>query len=134
MLFAHKTRSTSIIDMGSKLLYERYLFEIQIFTFISYSATTRTGALEKRFPNHDVSGKQKILRFFGKPTNKIQDSTMQTLKTLKPPGLPGNSPKIYECYWSVCKTTRKSFAFKKRCNWIIFFPSSRTVNVYKRGK
>ena len=41
---------------------------------------------------------------------------MQLLKTLNHLNLPnhsGNSPQIYECFWSVCKSTRESFVLTK---------------------
>ena len=44
----------------------------------------RTGALWRRVSNHNVFWRQKIFKFFCKRTNKIQCSTMQPLKTLKP--------------------------------------------------
>ena len=48
---------------------------------------------------------------------------MQLLKTLNHLNLPnhsGNSPQIYECFWSVCKSTRESFVLTKGCDWPIF--------------
>ena len=41
-----------------------------------YSWTTRTGALERRLSSHNDFWKEKILKYFCKRTNKIQDSTI----------------------------------------------------------
>ena len=38
--------------------------------------------------------------------------TLNTLKLLNLPDLYGNSPQIYECYWSICKKLGKSFVSK----------------------
>ena len=41
---------------------------------------------------------------------------MQPLKTvnrLNVPDLSGNSPQIYECYWSACKKMLRIFCYQK---------------------
>ena len=57
-----------------------------------------------------INQSQRFSQVFCK--RKFKYSTMQPLKTLKPfelTDLSGNSPRIYECYRSVCKKTWKSF-------------------------
>ena len=68
--------------------------------------------------HHNIFWRQKILKFFCKWTNKIQGSSVQPLKTLKP----------FELTWAlkfmnVIETweTWESFVFKNHCDWIIFF-------------
>ena len=55
--------------------------------FPNFSLTVRLlepGHLEEDYPITTIFCKQKILNFFDKGTNKIQVSTIQPLKTLKP--------------------------------------------------
>ena len=63
--------------------------------------------------------KQKIPKFFCKRINKIQGSTIQPLKTLKPCELTWPCRKLLKS-GSFAKTW-ESFVFKKSCDWIIFF-------------
>ena len=86
----------------------------------------RTGVLGRRLSNHITFGKQKVLKLFCKWTNKIQDSTMQPLKTLKPFKHTWPLRKQPLNSWShviglFAKITWECFGFKNRCDWIIFF-------------
>ena len=100
-----------------------------LFQLISYSATTRTRALGRSLSNHNDFWKQKILNFFDKGTNKIQGSTIQPLKTLKPFDLTWpvrKQPSNLWTYWSACLKSWESFVFISRCrDWTIFFQVPR---------
>ena len=70
---------------------------------------------------------------FCKQTNKNKDWTVQlmwTLNHLNLLDLSGNSPQIYECYWSICKTTWDSSVFRKRWDWTIFFLVSKFESLH----
>ena len=72
-----------------------------------YSGTTRTGALGRRLSNHNVFWKDSQV-FLQTDQENSRFNYMQRLKTFMPfelTDLSGNSPQIYECYWSVCKNT-----------------------------
>ena len=91
-----------------------------LFTF-SYSATTRTGAPGRRLSNHNIFWKQKILLFFTNGPINFKVQPCNRWKLYNYLNL-GNSPKIHESYWSVCKKNLKTFFFFKNCcDWIIFF-------------
>ena len=68
------------------ILYKHccYIFGYLLMLCSSYSVTARIGALGWRWSNHNGFLKTKDCQVFCKCTNKIQDSTMQPLKTFKP--------------------------------------------------
>ena len=70
---------------------------------------------------------------FCKQTNKNKDWTVQlmwTLNHLNLLNLSGNNSQIYECCWSICKTTWDSFVFRKRWDWTVFFQVSRFESLH----
>ena len=80
------SRNSSPCNPGSTTI-RQFTQELRHFTPDPpqfYSADTQTSTLGRRLSNHNVLWKQKILKFFCKRTNKMQGSTMQSLKTLKP--------------------------------------------------
>ena len=94
----------------------------------AFSADTQSGTLGRRLSNHNIFWQPKILKFFANRPIKINIKTVQLMWTLNHSNLldlSGNSPQIYECYCSICKTTWDSFVFRKRWDWTIFFQVSR---------
>jgi len=125
--------SACILLLVIKVLFyskvERFVFHISL---TPYGADTQTGTLWEDCLITTFSEKKRFSFFFCKRTNKIQGSTMQRLKTLNLPDISGNSPQIYECCWSFCKTktinrqkNNKKILTWKNCDWTFVYQVSR---------
>ena len=90
-----------------------------------YSADTQTSTLGRRLFNHNFFWKQKILKFFCKRTNKIQGSTMQSLKTLKPFEVTSPLRKQTSNLWMllVCLQKKKTWE-SLDCKTVVFLSKS----------
>ena len=93
---------------------------LHLYMYVNnYSATTRTGACDYPIMTFFFFflKKKKILKFFCKRINKMQGSTMQSLKTLKPCELTWPLKKQLSnsgiSYWSICKKLENPSFSKK---------------------